>query len=206
MERVISSEGINFDKTKNESQKRKRSTWNNILKSKLYDGNVSAGAIKHSKDIFDSESKLNRSLVVYGMSLHTMTDTFAHSSWGYGKYAKEKKNENKEWKEKWQWGTMKELTNEYKANDNKKIRPQRYKAARQAVLNSMDNIVVTDDGIIIKKSKTLDFSSRGYKKNMPFTAKGTKNWEIININGYICYNEGKPVAIEMEYFENGKVI
>lgn len=125
------------------------------------------------------------------MSLHTMTDAFAHSSWGYGKNV-----------EKWQWGMPGDVTDKDKANDNKNIIPLRYEAARQAVLNSMDNIHISSKGILltIEPSTTLDFCSRAYKDKNSATKKGDDEWDYMK---YINKIDGKPIAIEMEYFQKG---
>lgn len=91
MKCIVTIEGINtngkmLDKNK-EIKKRDhvklddtKPSWENILSSELYDPEISASRYVTDGSMVAEPTKKVKSLVVYGMALHTMSDLFAHSS------------------------------------------------------------------------------------------------------------------------------
>ena len=178
MNGVIQIDGIHAN-----GGKKADTSWETILKCKLGIATVGAidtGSVKPKEKIKDK--KANRALIVYGMAMHTMSDTFAHSCKG----CKEEKN-------RCVWGNLKNTASssdqdsvkkKEKYNDRKKIRKERYKATRQAAYNALDHIRLTEDKQEvgkIKAGKVKDFCSRAFVVG----AENTECEDIINVNDYL---------------------
>lgn len=164
-------------------------SWDTIFRCKLGEKKEKADCTdlwdkndeKQLKKIIE-DSLVNRALIVYGMAMHTMSDTFAHSCWG----CKEKKN-------KCVWGPLKwsdsnksngDDKEETKYNDNTDVRSQRYEAARQAAYNALNHIRVSlgkvEEGGI-KAGKVKDFCSRSFVAGK----ENTECEDIINVDDYL---------------------
>lgn len=168
------------------------SSWKNILSCELYDSDIPANIYVTNGGIVSKRSSKVKSLIVYGMALHTMSDAFAHSSvscfydheagwkWiGMGKYIKEEntledKALNKDCNQK-----------NISYNDNIKVRKMRYELAEQAVLNSLNHIKVNKkkNKVTICKTSVADYCSAKYndenseRKEMPeFSQYKHKNY------------------------------
>lgn len=204
MEGVINRNGINYDM--DSEAKDEGPTWENIFKSKLYDKDGRKEGIVKQND-GHSLSISDQSLVVYGMALHTMTDTFSHSSF---KCAYKDSQDPADWKI---WKVGGKLIDYGNSNDSPKVRFQNFVAAKQAMLNSMDKIEIYDDGrVSIKQTSTLDFGSRNnyLKKTAGKTEKSCE--DIVDIRDYMHYGIFKnedgsvtkiPVAINVNYLKEG---
>lgn len=96
----------------------------------------------------DAVPKDCRSLLIYGMAMHTLGDVFSHSSFGMKKQTKKdvktgKKKQNFVWK-RYQHGSDK--NGEWYA-DNTESRKLRYKAAKSVTKRALDEIQVDSDGL-----------------------------------------------------------
>lgn len=207
MEGIINKAGVNvngkvLEKNKN-VKKRYEPTWQNILRSKLYKKGVGAKNTELDSNGFEA-SQSNKGLVVYGMALHTMTDSFAHSTDGCTNI-----------KKRWVWCSMAEINKNEdigvkngKANDAKKIRKQRYIAAEQAVWNSLSHIELCMDEnqeeytLKIRKTKAKDFTSHNYfyQEQIENGIIEKAETDILNIDNYI--NPLKP-QVMTQYLEKG---
>lgn len=189
---IIQEDGIHTTGGENEDV-----SWDTIFRCKLGDENERADNTDLlDRDKEEEKNKIlednpdNRALIVYGMAMHTMSDTFAHSCWGC-----------KEEKSRCVWGPLKwsdsrktggDGKEESKYNDRKKVRPQRYEAARQAVYNALDHIRLASDGTgidQINRGKVKDFCSRSFVAGEGNTECG----DIINVNDYLS---GKKDILE----------
>ena len=172
-------------------------TWRNILKSELYNPQVPANSYVTNGGINLTPTPTVKSLIVYGMALHTMSDAFAHSSVSCTK----KKGEDT-----WVWknvgsavalGTSDEditLKKLEKYNDNTQVRHMRYELAKQAVLNSLDHLKIEfkeNATLVIKPTSVQDYCSRNYVGTDKIIYK-----EMKGISAYIHKN-----YIDPEYFE-----
>lgn len=175
-----------------ESEDEKYVSWDTIFRCQLGSAVIKADNTdlldrndeKVANEIIEDLDK-NRALIVYGMAMHTMSDTFAHSCKGcrVGK------------KNSCIWGSLAKTATvsegaiavdkkEGDYNDSKSVCRQRYKATRQAAYNALDHIRLGDDGGSVEKikaGKVRDFCSRRFVVGK----KNTECEDIINVDDYL---------------------
>ena len=206
MNGIIQDDGIYENKETTEC----KAEWNEIFSSKLYLEETKSGdkPDTRNEEFKEINEGVKKGLVIYGMGLHTLGDTYAHSTMaGYW----EGKGKNK----KYVWGKIavaSEKSNLYKkqkgsklsANDTKKIFPMRYKLAGEAVKNSLNHIVVASgSGMEIESighGELKDYCPAYiFDNNIMSDRKMIRTTDRSNILGYIKGNAFFPSA----YIKNG---
>lgn len=230
MEGVITEKGVNVEGKQLEQNKEHETQdnqymkpkWENIFQCKLYDSSVG----KYDFIIVDQDYKSNKiisdqhskALIVYGMALHTMSDAFAHSAYG-AKLETIKMDDSGMKTRKCVWGKLSKVDKgklssgkQEGYNDSIKIRPARYRAARQAVANAFKHISFQKNknkkdkskkdkskkiSIRISKSKVRDFCSTKF-----VYGDNTDKKEIINVKQYLSKTTQSCTHIR-NYIQNG---
>ncbi len=144
----------------------------------------------------DTVPKDCRSLLIYGMALHTLADTFSHSSFGMKKGSGSEKGSIV-----WRRYTHKGSNTGKWYADNTESRKLRYDAAKNATKKGLNRIVVDANGDVSYKDtdNTVKafFSKKQFNKLKKYSVSFEKKQE-----------EGKPVKklCKMKYFEEGFVL
>jgi hypothetical protein len=97
----------------------------------------------------NSVPKVYRSLLLYGMAIHTLTDTFSHSSFG-AETGKKKSGSKVIWKRYTHSGKKSDA----KYADNTENKKLRYESAKAAAQKALDNIKVTKKKGLTKYANT----------------------------------------------------
>lgn len=173
------------------------SSWRNIFRSRMADVDGKGDPYPaNQEDVLNAEPVMatseasvsteaameahtEQALVVYGMGLHTLTDTFAHSC-----RAAKLSNGKVEWQimSQAREGVLGEGQEE-KYNDSTKVVPNRLAAAAQAATNALNHIQYKQK----KKEKKLEIESS--KVTDFYIEKESQN--IVQLKNYICKKDGK---------------
>lgn len=107
--------------------------------------------IKSGGVIYTKEDWEKGAYFIYGMALHTLADTFAHSAYGYNAYTYRNNKDGMNIERHYAWspirhgscviGTKKYTL--YNKSDSKKYKPQRYKQAQIAVNTALSSLTST---------------------------------------------------------------
>lgn len=140
-----------------------------------------------------------RSLLIYGMALHTLGDTFSHSSFGMKKKTEKDAKTGKK-KQRFVWKRYKHGNNksgEWYA-DNIESRKLRYNAAKNVTRKALKQIVVDSEGL-------AGYENVGTAVNAFYAKKQFKKLKNYSVSFSKKLGKEKKL-IKMKYFEEGYVL
>lgn len=146
-----------------------------------------------------------RSLLIYGMALHTLGDTFSHSSFGMKKQVKKDKKTGKK-RQSIVWKRYTHGTDKKWYADNQESRPLRYETAKALTKKAIRQIDIDKNGLAgyknIGTAADSFYAEKQFKQLKKYCVSFTnKSGKKKNIYQTKYFNEGYALKDFKKYYE-----